>query len=213
MLAELLGPELHRWNIRIFATDLDAEAIAFGRQGVYSAASVAGLPSELIARYFTVEDGIYHIRKHIRALTVFGQRAPFPRVDLVLCRNALIYFTAELQQRALQLFAYSLRDGGLLALGKAESPSPLGQFFVPEQQQLRVYRRHGERILMPSAHIIYSSPPPTGQHYPPPPGRRVPEHAPPIRGGGHARPPRGWPHPQLPGRHGGGQSTLRHPGD
>ena len=55
-----------------------------------------------------------------------GQRAPFPRIDLALCRNVLIYFTRELQKRALQLFAFSLREGGYLALGKAESATPLG---------------------------------------------------------------------------------------
>ena len=85
------------------------------------------LPADLIARYFSVEDGAYQVRKHIRALTIFGQhdlgqRAPFPRIDLVLCRNVLIYFTPELQQRALQLFAYSLRDGGCWCWGRPSRP-------------------------------------------------------------------------------------------
>jgi two-component system CheB/CheR fusion protein len=163
LVAELLGHELAEWNIRIFATDLDAEAINFARQGIYSAATVEGLPDGLLGRCFTSEDGVYQIRKHIRALTIFGQhdlgqRAPFPRIDLVVCRNVLIYFTQELQQRALQLFAYSLRHGGLLVLGKAESPSPLGEFFALEQQLLKVYRRQGERILMPTARLHYLTP-------------------------------------------------------
>ena len=70
-------------------------------------------------------------------MTVFGEhdlarRAPFPRIDLTLCRNVLIYFTAELQRRALQLFAFSLRDGGVLVLGKSETTSPLPELFVLE---------------------------------------------------------------------------------
>src|SRR5262249_50043326 len=87
-----------------------------------------------------------------------GQRAPFPRIDLVLCRNVLIYFTQELQKRALQLFAYSLRDQGFLVLGKAESTSPLGEFFSLQHHQFKVYRRHGERILMPPARLPYPAP-------------------------------------------------------
>jgi two-component system CheB/CheR fusion protein len=160
LVAEVLGHELGDWNIRIFSTDLDAEAINFARQGVYSAAAVEGLPDEILARYFTREDDVYQIRKHVRALTVFGQhdlgqRAPFPRIDLVVCRNVLIYFTQELQRRALQLFAYSLRDRGLLVLGKAESINPLSEFFALQQPQLKIYRRHGERILMPATHLPF----------------------------------------------------------
>ena len=62
-----------------------------------------------------------------------GQRAPFPQIDLALCRNVLIYFTSDLQKRALQLFAFSLRDGGYLVLGKAETTSPLREYFVLSQ--------------------------------------------------------------------------------
>jgi len=170
LMAELLDHDLTDWHIRIFATDLDAEAINFARQGIYAVAAVAGLPDDLIARCFTIEDGFYQVRKHIRALTVFGQhdlgqRAPFPRIDLVLCRNVLIYFTQELQKRALQLFAYALRDQGFLALGKAESPGLLAELFAVQQQQLKVYRRQGERILMPIARLNYP-PSPLVQRFP-----------------------------------------------
>ena len=74
-------------------------------------------------------NGAFEVRKQVRALTIFGQhdlgqRAPFPRIDLELCRNVLIYFTPELQRRALQLFTFSLRDGGYLVLGKSETTNP-----------------------------------------------------------------------------------------
>src|SRR5688572_28143500 len=109
------------------------------------------MPADLIARCFSVENGVYRSRKHIRVLMVFGQhdlgqRAPFPRVDLVLCRNVLIYFTTELQRRALQLFAFSLRDHGYLVLGKAESTGSLAEYFAPEHPHLKVFRRQGERM-------------------------------------------------------------------
>jgi two-component system CheB/CheR fusion protein len=82
-----------------------------------------------------------------------GQRAPFPHIDLILCRNVLIYFTTELQRRALQLFAFALRNGGLLVMGKAETTSPLPEFFSLEDPSLKIYRRHGDRMLIPPARM------------------------------------------------------------
>jgi two-component system CheB/CheR fusion protein len=155
LLSDLLGDELAQFNVRIFATDLDNEAILFARRGIYPEAALATLPAETIERYFTRLNGDFEVKKHIRALTVFGQhdlgqRAPFPRIDLELCRNVLIYFTPDLQKRALQLFAFSLRDGGYLVLGKSETTSPLADSFSLEDAHLKVYRRQGERILFPT---------------------------------------------------------------
>ncbi|MBV8148617.1 MAG: hypothetical protein JO092_05975, partial [Candidatus Eremiobacteraeota bacterium] len=155
LLAELLGDALNDVRIRIFATDLDIQAIAFARRGLYPISAFTDIPAEIVGKYFTAFNGAYQVRKHIRNLTVFGeydlgQRAPFPHIDLILCRNVLIYFTKELQQRVLQLFAFSLRIGGYLALGKAETTNPLPQFFAQAQPTLKVYRRHGERLLIPA---------------------------------------------------------------
>jgi len=98
-------------------------------------------------------------------MIVFGEhdlarRSPFPRIDLVLSRNVLIYFTPELQRRVLQLFAYSLRDGGYLVLGKAETTSQLGGYFEPAHGQHRVYRRQGERFLIPPSMPVSPAPVP-----------------------------------------------------
>ncbi|HEX8037214.1 MAG TPA: CheR family methyltransferase [Ktedonobacterales bacterium] len=158
LVAEALGSELDQYNIRIFATDVDAEAIAFARRGMYPASALTSLPEDLINRYFTKDDGQYQIRKRIRALTVFGQhdlgqRAPFPRIDMIVCRNVLIYFTSELQQRTLKLFAYSLRDGGYLVLGKAESTGNFSEYFTLQHKTHKIYKRHGDRILMPPAYM------------------------------------------------------------
>jgi two-component system CheB/CheR fusion protein len=158
LVAEALGDRLDGITVRIFATDLDADAIAFARRGVYPARSLSALPQEVIERYFTRVDSTYEVRKVIRSMVVLGQhdlaqRAPFPRIDIIFCRNVLIYFTAELQKRALQVFAFSLRDSGFLVLGKAETVSPLPEYFALEQARLKVYRRIGERVLMPSSRI------------------------------------------------------------
>ncbi|MDQ5851392.1 MAG: PAS domain-containing protein, partial [Chloroflexota bacterium] len=148
LVCEVLGEELERFTVKIFATDLDADAIVFARRGVYPAAALSGLPDELVARYFMARDGSYEIKKQVRSLVVFGehdlgQRAPFPRIDLVLCRNVLIYFARELQQRALHLFALALRAGGYLALGKSETANPLPEFFTLQHTQYKIYRREG----------------------------------------------------------------------
>lgn len=159
LLAELLGDEVEKLPIRIFATDLDAHAIDFARRGIYPEAAFDEMPPDLISKYFTNVDGAYQVKKLIRNLTVFGEydlgrRAPFPRIDLVMCRNVLIYFTKELQQRTLQLFAFSLRQGAYLVLGKAETTSPLPQYFAAAHPSLKVYRRQGERLLIPAPVLL-----------------------------------------------------------
>jgi two-component system, chemotaxis family, CheB/CheR fusion protein len=158
LVAEALGDQMDGLVIRIFATDLDADAIGFARRGVYPASAVAAIPPEMVERYFTRVDSTYEVRKVIRSMVVLGQhdlaqRAPFPRIDVIFCRNVLIYFTTELQKRALQVFAFSLRDAGYLVLGKAETVSPLPEYFALEQARLKVYRRIGDRILMPTSRI------------------------------------------------------------
>ncbi|MFN2449034.1 MAG: CheR family methyltransferase [Candidatus Baltobacteraceae bacterium] len=163
LLAELLGEDLDDFPIRIFATDLDGDAIVFARRGLYAAAALEGLPEDLAAKYFTKSNDLYQINKRIRDFTVFGeydlgQRAPFPRMDLVLCRNVLIYFTQELQQRTLQLFAFSLRGGGYLALGKAETTNQLAEYFAPYDPVLKIFRRQGDRVLLPAPAFVDPGP-------------------------------------------------------
>ncbi len=153
LIAEILGDQLDALNIRIFATDLDAESIVFARRGVYPASAFRDMPQDLLAKHFTRIDDAYQVKKRIRNLGVFGeydlgQRAPFTRIDLIVCRNVLMYFTKELQQRTLRLFAFSLRNGGYLVLGKAETTNPLPQFFGTINPALKVFQRQGERLLI-----------------------------------------------------------------
>lgn len=156
LLFELLGQELSQFSIKIFATDLDSDAIAFARRGFYTTKSLAKLPPQLVERYFVASpNGMgYEVKKQVRNLVVFGehdlgQRAPFPRIDMVLCRNVLIYFNREMQEHALQLFAFALRDEGYLVLGRTETVSPLAAFFDEVDAQQRVYLRQGVQRLNP----------------------------------------------------------------
>lgn len=160
LLAEALGTEALRFNIRIFATDVDADAITFARRGQYPTASLASMPDTLRARYFTPTEHGYEVAKSIRNMVIFGehdlgQRAPFPRMDMVVCRNVLIYFTSDLQKRTLQAFAFSLRDGGYLVLGNAETAGALGAYFSLIHPHFRVYRRRGDRVAAPPLPISF----------------------------------------------------------
>ena len=97
-------------------------------------------------RYFVKSDGGYEVARSLRALMIFGEhdlgaRAPFPRIDLVLCRNVLIYFTPPMQRAALETFAFSLRDEGRLVLGTSETVAALPKPYVEDQGRLRIYRR------------------------------------------------------------------------
>lgn len=154
LVSEVLGAEPSGIPVRVFATDLDGSAISFARRGVYPAKSLASLPPELVARYFTEVDGEYEVSKALRDLIVFGehalgQRPPFPQTDLVLCRNVLMYFMPELQKRTLEAFAFSLREGGSLVLGSGESARPAGALFTAEESALRIYRRTAQRAPFP----------------------------------------------------------------
>lgn len=150
LLMESLGDELDDFHVRIFATDLDSDSVDFGRRGIYPISAMKHMPEEFLAKYFTFNGGEYQIRKNIRNLTVFGQhdlaqRPPFQRIDLLLCRNVLIYFAPDLQRRALGLCAFSLRHGGYLALGKAESAGSLPEYFSIENPHLKIFRCREDR--------------------------------------------------------------------
>lgn len=156
LAAEAMADGADNLAVRIFATDLDDAALDFARRGVYPASALSDVPPALVARHFTEHDGSFAISQDVRNLIVFGhhdlaQRPPFPRMDLIVCRNVLIYFTPELQRRALDIFAYSLREDGYLVLGKSETIGRAADAFVAVDRRLRLYRRHGPRATLPPA--------------------------------------------------------------
>jgi two-component system CheB/CheR fusion protein len=163
LVADVLGDEMAAFRVRIFATDLDEGAVQAARRGVYRPAATVNLPRHMVERYLERVDDHFEVTKPIRAMLVFGQhdlaqRAPFPRIDLAMCRNVLIYFTPDLQRRALQLFAFALREGGWLVLGKSEATTALGDVFVVEDPRLKVYRRQGGSSQAATGRILEGLP-------------------------------------------------------
>jgi two-component system CheB/CheR fusion protein len=107
------------FNVQIFGTDIDGDAIDIARAGLYPASIVADVKPERLKRFFAAEEGAFRIKKEIREMAVFAiqdvlKDAPFTKLDLLSCRNLLIYLDAELQKKLLPLFHYSLRPDGIL---------------------------------------------------------------------------------------------------
>ncbi len=141
-------PEHHDCSLQIFASDLSPDAIAAARAGRYAAAIGAGMPPEVVARYFASQGNALVVGKTIRDMVLFAQHdvvldPPFTRLDILSCRNLLIYFDATLQRRLLPLLHYSMRPGGLLLLGSSETVGSFSKLFEPVDSKLRLYRcRH-----------------------------------------------------------------------
>jgi two-component system CheB/CheR fusion protein len=136
-----------RYTLQIFATDLDDDAVDKARQGVFGADIEADVSAELLQRYFMpAEKGGYRIRKDVRNMIIFARQnvisdPPFTKLDILCCRNLLIYFTAKLQEQLIPLFHYALRTGGLLMLGSADTPGHFNELFTPLVGAGRIYRR------------------------------------------------------------------------
>ena len=146
VLAEALGEEQFRERVKIYATDVDDAALAQARRAVYSAKAVEGVPEQLRERYFEETDGAFTVRKEFRRSVIFGRNdlildAPIPRTDILVCRNTLMYFRAETQEKILNRFHFSLNDEGILLLGRAETLLTHSSLFVPLDAQRRLFER------------------------------------------------------------------------
>ncbi len=146
LIADQLGKDFPEWNVKIFATDLAADAISFARRGLYPENVLKDLPDHYRDRFFERIDHGYQVTKTLRQIVIFGQQdisrgVPFPRIDLVTCRNLLIYLKPELQHIVLDLFAYSLQQSrGFLFLGKAEAARPTKATFELVNKKWKIYR-------------------------------------------------------------------------
>jgi two-component system CheB/CheR fusion protein len=146
LIADQLGADFPEWNIKIFATDLATEAISFARRGLYPYNVLSELPEDYRVRFFERLEHGYRVSKVLRQVVIFGEQdisrgVPFPRIDLVVCRNLLIYLKPELQQSVLDLFAYSLCSShGYLFLGKAETARPMTGMFEVVDKKWKIYR-------------------------------------------------------------------------
>jgi two-component system CheB/CheR fusion protein len=125
VLAEALGDEDYCERVKIYATDIDEKALMQARHAVYTAKETESVPPDLRARYFERADQKLAFRKDLRRTVIFGRNnlvadAPISRLDLLVCRNTLMYFNAETQARILRHFHFALRDHGVLMLGRSE---------------------------------------------------------------------------------------------
>ena len=148
-------------TLQIFATDLDRDAINKARQGFFPLNIAADVSVERLNRFFVKEETGYRIRKEIREMVTFAVQnvisdAPFTRLDILICRNLLIYLDVDTQKKLLPLFRYSLKPGGVLFLGSAETLSTSSELFTPIDGKLRLFKcdksaGHQDYISLPSS--------------------------------------------------------------
>jgi len=180
-VAESLGVSASR-ELQIFATDLNGDAITVARSGRFASAIARDMTPQRLARFFSERPDGYQIDKRIRDMVLFAQHdvildPPFTRLDLLTCRNLMIYFVAALQRRLVPLFHYSLRPGGALLLGGSETVGRAQSLFVPLRPKSRLYwrsdngeaigavvfptpRRPASRSAMQETHLPHSNTPP-----------------------------------------------------
>jgi two-component system, chemotaxis family, CheB/CheR fusion protein len=148
LLTERAEAAHKQFDVKVFASDILDDNLNVARAGVYPGASVEMLPPERIRRFFEKLDGSYRVRKNLRDLLVFARQdllrdPPFSRVDLISCRNLLIYIEPEAQKRTLALFHFALREGGYLFLGSAETVGRVDDLFETISKKWRIYCRVG----------------------------------------------------------------------
>lgn len=146
VLAEALGPDAFRQRVKIYATDVDEDALAEARIASYDAKAVESVPAELLEKYFERANGRYMFRKDLRRAVIFGRNdlvndAPISRVDLLVCRNTLMYLNAETQRNVLSRLHFALAPNGALFLGHAEMLLSHSDRFTPINLKNRIFRK------------------------------------------------------------------------
>src|SRR3954452_4831455 len=146
ILAEELGPDEFRARVKIYATDLDDEALAAARAGVYTNEQLKDVPEALFEKYFEPNTRGLAVRPDLRRTVIFGRNgliadAPISRIDLLTCRNVLMYFTPEAQGRILDRFNFALNSNGVLFLGKSEMLISHGELFSPYNLKWRMFSK------------------------------------------------------------------------
>jgi two-component system CheB/CheR fusion protein len=155
LLAEHMEKLKRNSPVQLFATDIDSHAIAAARAGIYPASISADVSPERLARFFTLDSGgsCYRINKNIRDMLVFSEQdvikdPPFSKLDLISCRNLLIYLTPELQKKVVPIFHYALNPEGILFLGTSESVGE-ADLFRAVDQKAKIYRRKETGLAAP----------------------------------------------------------------
>ncbi len=144
LLAELLGVDAYRERVKIYGTDIDEDALTYARLAVYNAKEIESVPPNLRERYFEGSDHRQSFRTDLRRTVIFGrnnlvQDAPISRLDLLVCRNTLMYFNADTQSRILRHFHFALIDSGAMMLGKSEMMITHRELFAPAELKHRIF--------------------------------------------------------------------------
>ena len=167
MVLHEIGQELQqRFPIQIFGTDIDTQAIVLARTGKYSSAVLDDVSPERIARFFSIEDGVYRIQPVVRESVIFAEQnvirdPPFTKLDLISCRNLMIYLKSDLQKQLLPIFHYALKPDGLLFLGHSETIGPYSNLFKPVDKRWKIFRRKqnsGSQLAVPRMPSYVASP-------------------------------------------------------
>ena len=148
LLADQAAQSEHPPGFQVFASDIDERAITNARGGSFPAAIITDVTPSRLRQYFSKEDSRYRIRKTLRDHILFASHnllrdPPFSRLDLISCRNLLIYLNRDVQVRVLQTFHFALKPGGYLFLGSSESAESVADYFIPVDKKNRIYRARG----------------------------------------------------------------------
>ncbi len=155
LLLEQVGADRRKLPFQIFATDVAEDALTFARTGLYPEAIMKDVPLERLRRFFKKEPDGYRVSKQLRDSVVFANQnvlaqPPFARLDLILCRNLLIYLEREAQDRVMNVFQFALKDGGVLFQGSSESIGQMADLFVPISKKHRISRRNELKAWPPA---------------------------------------------------------------
>ncbi len=146
VLSRVMGDAAFRERVKIYATDVDEEALDYARHGAYLPRQIEDVPQDALEHFFERTDQRYVFRKDLRRCVIFGRNdlvrdAPISRIDMLVCRNTLIYFTAETQAHILRRFHFGLDDDGYLLLGKSEMLITHTDLFAPVELKRRMFRK------------------------------------------------------------------------
>jgi len=154
LIQEIIEEIRSKLSIQIFGTDLDEESIKQAREGIYPESIASDVSQTRLNKYFTKNGDSFQVKKLIREMVVFAPQnitkdPPFSKLDLLCCRNLLIYFDHELQKKIIPIFHYSLKPGGLLFLGSSETIGKSTDLFLPVDKKWKIYKSHAtERKTM-----------------------------------------------------------------
>ncbi len=161
LLAEAVGgpAKLEERNIQVFATDVDTEALAVARKGEYRESTLVDVPDAFVKKYFVKRKDKYQVIKPLRDIILFAghniiEDPPFLRINLITCRNLLIYFEQNLQKKVFNIFHYALTPNGYLFLGKSESTGQVGQLFRSIKTKEKIFQK---RNTLPNPQGLYIS--------------------------------------------------------